>query len=106
MDSAKLNELVTEFPVKGNNQVHKVLYNPQSQRVSVNEQQYFAGVPQDIWSFTIGGYQVCEQWLEDRKGRKLTYDDIQHWQKIVVAIKETMGLTKEIDALIPGWHLP
>jgi len=37
--------------------------------------------------------------------RVLSYGDVQHWQRIVIAIKETMRLTKEIDALIPGWPL-
>lgn len=106
MDLANLNELTTEFPVRGSNEVGQVTYDPHMRRVSVNAEQHFDGVPQDVWSFTIGGYRVCEQWLEDRKRRKLTYDDVQHWQRIVVAITKTMRLIKEIDALIPGWPLP
>jgi len=106
MQSPKLSDFGTEFPVKGNNIVDNVAYTSDSQRVWINAQQYFGGVPQAIWEAFIGGYQVCEKWLKDRKGRKLTYDDVKHWQQIVVAIKETMRLTKEIDALIPGWPLP
>ncbi len=68
--------------------------------------QYFEGVPPEIWDFHIGGYQVCEKWLKDRKGRFLTSDDIDHYQKIVVAISETIRLMREIDALIPAWPLP
>jgi hypothetical protein len=63
-------------------------------------------VPDTIWSAVIGGYQVCEKWLKDRKGRQLAYDDIQHWQRIVLAVKETMRLRKEIDEKIPDWPLP
>jgi len=77
-----------------------------SGRVWINKTQYFEGVPHQIWEFRIGGYQVCEKWLKDRKGRQLAYDDIQHYQKIVVALKETQRLMAEIDALIPGWPLP
>jgi hypothetical protein len=50
--------------------------------------------------------QVCEKWLKDRKGRKLTIDDIAHYQKIVVALKETICLMTEIDETIEaygGW---
>ena len=65
--------------------------------------EYFEGIPPEVWNFHIGGYQVCEKWLKDRKGRKLTIDESQHYQKIVVAIKETIRLMAEIDALIPGW---
>lgn len=66
----------------------------------------FTGVPEEAWNFHIGGYQVCEKWLKDRKGRTLTKDDIAHYQKVVVAISETISIMKEIDALIEqhgGW---
>jgi hypothetical protein len=106
MQSPKLEELITEFPVKGNNIVEKAAYTPENNRVWINAQQYFGGVPQAIWEALVGGYQVCAQWLSDRKGRTLTYDDVQHWQRIVVAIQEIKRLNKEIDTLIPGWPLP
>jgi hypothetical protein len=63
-------------------------------------------VPEDVWNFHIGGYQVCEKWLKDRKGRTLSKDDIAHYQKIVVALAETIRLMKEIDEVIEqhgGW---
>ena len=59
-----------------------------------------------MWSFHIGGYQVCEKWLKDRKGRTLSKDDIAHYQKIVVALSETIRLMAEIDYVIDqhgGW---
>jgi hypothetical protein len=66
----------------------------------------FRGVPEEIWNFHVGGYQVCEKWLKDRKGRILSIDDISHYQKIVVAINETIRIMKEIDEVIDrygGW---
>jgi predicted helicase len=66
----------------------------------------FRGVPEAVWNFHIGGYQVCEKWLKDRKGRRLSKDDIAHYQKIVVALAETIRLMKEIDEVIErhgGW---
>ena len=74
-------------------------------RVFINKIQYFGDVPEAVWEFHIGGYQVCEKWLKDRKGRKLSYDDIQHYQKIVVALNETIRLMSEIDNLIPSWPI-
>jgi predicted helicase len=106
MQSSSLDKVITEFPVKGDNVIEKAAYTPVNRRVWINAQQYFGGVPPNIWESLIGGYQPCQQWLSDRKGHKLTYDDMQHWQRIVVAIQETMRLTKEIDTLIPGWLLP
>lgn len=66
-------------------------------RVYINESQYFGNVPQSAWNFYIGGYQPAQKWLKDRKGRKLEYDDILHYQKIIVALTETGRLMKEID---------
>ncbi len=63
-------------------------------------------MPEAVWNFHIGGYQVCEKWLKDRKGRTLSKDDIAHYQKIVVALAETIRLMKEIDEVIEehgGW---
>jgi uncharacterized protein len=66
----------------------------------------FRGVPEAVWNFHIGGYQVCEKWLKDRKGRTLSDDDIAHYQKIVVALAQTIRLMQEIDEVIEqhgGW---
>ena len=66
----------------------------------------FKGVREDVWNFHIGGYQVCEKWLKDRKGRTLSKDDIAHYQKIVVSLSETIRLMKKIDQVIEqhgGW---
>ena len=106
LQSQKSDNFTTEFPVKGDNVVEKAVYTPKNHRVWINAQQYFGGVPETTWESLTGGYQVCEQWLSDRKGRKLNYDDVEHWQRIVVAIRETVRLTDAIDALIPGWPLP
>jgi len=106
MESPKLNDLITEFPEKGTDVVEKAQYTDKDKRVWINPTQYFGGVPAAVWNFHIGGYQVCEKWLKDRKGRTLTYEDIQHYQKIVVALNETIRLMAEIDQVIEtqgGW---
>ena len=108
MESPKLNDLITEFPEKGTDAVEKVQYTDKDKRVWINPIQYFGGVPAAVWNFHIGGYQVCEKWLKDRKGRTLTYEDIQHYQKIVVALNETIRLMAEIDQVIEtqgGWSV-
>jgi len=66
----------------------------------------FKGVPEAVWEFHIGGYQVCEKWLKDRKGRTLSKGDIDHYNKIVVALSDTIRLMKKIDEVIDehgGW---
>ena len=72
-------------------------------RVYINDEQYFEGVKPEWFEFHIGGYQVLQKWLKDRKGRKLSNDDITHYQRVVVAIQETIRLMSEIDKAIPKW---
>ena len=68
-------------------------------KVWINDEQYFDNVPEVAWGFYIGGYQPAQKWLKDRKGRKLSFEDIQHYQKIIVALTQTDRLMKEIDKI-------
>jgi predicted helicase len=108
LESPRLEDFLTDWPVKGDNVVEKVQYTEKDSRVWINQTQYFGGVPKAVWEFHVGGYQVCHKWLKDRKGRKLTYDDTQHYQKVVVALSETVRLMAEIDEVIGehgGWPI-
>ncbi len=118
------------FEGEGNNEVEKVRYvegqgtgdgelgtrngnrdrnvaptNDKGGRVYINKKQYFDNIEPEVWEFHIGGYQVCHKWLKDRKGRTLSYDDIIHYQRIVLALRETITLMAEIDEIIPGWPM-
>lgn len=66
----------------------------------------FQGVPEGVWDFRIGGYQVCHKWLKDRQGCILSDEDVTHYQKIVVALSETIRIMTQIDEVIEahsGW---
>jgi predicted helicase len=104
LDGHKVNQITTRYPVSGTDLVEKVEYK--GGKVSINKQQYFENVPEVTWGFHIGGYQVCDKWLKDRKGLTLSKDDIAHYHKIVVALSETIRLMAEIDKVIDahgGW---
>ncbi len=103
LKSPTVDEFITSYSVAGSNQVDKVSYA--KKRAWINATQYFGGVPEAVWEFKVGGYQVCDKWLKDRKGRALSMDDITHYQRVVVALKETIRLMKEIDAAIPAWPI-
>lgn len=87
--------------------VADVHYNEKDKRVYVNKGQYFEGVEKEVWEFMIGGYQVCEKWLKDRKKaeRALSTDDLKHYMKTVVAIRETIRIMGDIDKAIPSWPM-
>lgn len=95
LESLALERLITSWDIDGSNIVEKPEYK--EGRVYVNDEQYFEGVPEVAWNFYIGGYQPAQKWLKDRKGRELSYDDILHYQKMIVALTETDRLMKEID---------
>ncbi|MBM3536148.1 MAG: hypothetical protein FJX60_24330 [Alphaproteobacteria bacterium] len=106
LESPKLTKLITEFIGSRNPEVEKVSWSKNTVWLDKAQTVGFKGVREDVWNFNIGGYQVCEKWLKDRKGRTLSKDDIAHYQKIVVALAETIRLMKEIDEVIEqhgGW---
>lgn len=105
MTSPALDSFMTRFPEGGDSVVEKVRYSPADGRVYINNGQYFEGVPEEVWQFRVGGYQMLDKWLKDRKGRRLSSGDVRHYQRIVVALSETRRLMREIDETIPGWPL-
>ncbi len=105
MTSLSLDRFMTRFPEGGDNVVEKVRYDAANQRVHINNAQYFEGAPEETWGFRVGGYQVLDKWLKDRKGRSLSAADVRHYQRVVVALTETRRIMREIDETIPGWPL-
>ena len=91
------------YPIAGSNRVDKVSF--EDGRVSINAEQYFDGVPEAVWNYHIGGYQVAHKWLKDRKGRLLSFADLQHYQRVISALAETIQLQTDIDKAIPAWPL-
>jgi predicted helicase len=91
-------ENLAVYPMEGNNEIEKVFF--EDKKVWINSKQYFAKVPQEVWDYFIGGYQPAQKWLKDRKGRTLTFDEIEHYQKIINVLKMTIELQKRIDAVL------
>jgi len=99
MKSDRLAKPVAKFEGKGDNLVAKVAYDQSKKVVSVNPAQYFGPITKDIWDYQIGGYQVMAKWLKDRKGRRLSLDDIRHYCQIATALKETIATQNKIAAI-------
>jgi len=104
-----LPKLETRYPEAGDNTVDAVRYTEPTSgvrgRVWINQTQYFDNVPPEVWDYHIGGYQVCQKWLKDRKGRQLSYDDLTHYRGIVAALARTIELQAAIDDAIGEWPL-
>jgi predicted helicase len=95
LEDVEPKQRVADYGVSGNNVVDYIKYTDGN--VWINETQFFDGVPSEVWDFYIGGYQPAQKWLKDRKGRQLTHDDIEHYQKIVFVLQETIKLIGEVD---------
>jgi predicted helicase len=107
MTSPKLDNLITKF-VEGTGKRTVASGHPKYKdgAVHINTKgDKFTEVPEEVWNFYVGGYQPCQKWLKDRKGRTLSDEDILHYQKIVVALKETIELMTKIDEAIPGFPI-
>jgi predicted helicase len=103
MKESTLDDFITDFPKQGENIIEDVTYNAEKHRVWINSKQYFERISPEIWDFVIGGYQVSEFWLKERQGRKLVWNDIQHYQRIIVAIERISRIISEIDSLLTFW---
>lgn len=88
-----------KYPAAGDHRVARVRYDDAHPRVWINEAQCFEPVPPEVWAFRVGGYQVCEKWLSDRKGATLSYDERLTYQKMVTALDRTLALQQQIDAI-------
>lgn len=100
-----LNALRHKFEGAGTRKVEKVEYSEAAHRVKINADQWFENVPRAVWEFRVGGYQVAEKWLKDRKGRVLSFDEISHYARVLIALAETIRVMAEIDASIESWPL-
>lgn len=118
LESPTTEKYITQYPEDGDNVVVKPRFITFSEkeekpphpsgtppkegnlgRVYINETQYFANVPEVAWNFYIGGYQPAQKWLKDRKDRELGFEDILHYQKIIVALSKTDRIMKKIDKI-------
>ncbi len=97
LKSSTLNETEIGFPKSGSDTVEKVSYEEENQSVFINKEQYFKGVSKRVWEYRIGAYQVMQKYLKDRKKRKLSLDEINHYMKVAKAIKLTIELQEKID---------
>lgn len=94
MRNADTWKLEAQYNVHGTDLIEYLRY--EDDNVWINDNQYFSNVPLTAWNAYIGGYQPAQKWLKDRKGRKLTFDDIRHYLRIVYVLTATQSLMTEI----------
>ena len=100
LKSPALDPSVAKYQGSGNNdRIEKFTFKEDEQRIYINKDKYFEGIAPDVWNYHIGGYQVLNKYLKDRKGRIM--DDAPRYCRIVTALSNTMEIQKQIDEIYP-----
>ncbi len=100
LKSKELDPPVAKYQGIGDNdRIEKIVYKEDKQRIYINNVKYFEGIPPEAWNYHIGGYQVLNKYLKDRKGRIM--DDAPHYCRIVTALSKTIEIQKQIDEIYP-----
>jgi predicted helicase len=100
LKSPELNQPIAKY--QGDDKDYIIIkpnYNEDEQRVYINPTHYFEGISPEVWQYQIGGYQVLDKYLKDRKGRRM--DDPRHYIHIATALEKTIEIQAEIDAIYP-----
>ncbi len=97
LKSKELDPPIVKFQGESNEMIDKIRYDEKEKRVYINQNQYFEKVLKEVWHYQIGGYQVCDKWLKDRKRRRLSLNEIKHYCRIVKSIQKTIRVQKLID---------
>jgi predicted helicase len=68
-------------------------------KVYINNSQYFSNINKRLWGCKICGHQVLKKWLKDRKGRRLSDEEIDHYIRICHALQLSAAYCRAIDVL-------
>jgi predicted helicase len=99
LKSEVLNSSSSRFEGNNGESVKEINYDERQKKVYINKKQYFSNLDTEVWNYFIGGYQILHKWLRDRKGGFLSSEEINHYIKIIAALKETIKIQKKIDSL-------
>ena len=107
LESPELDPPACRFDGEGNAMVARTKaqgfrYDPAEQRMYVNRTQYFSPLSPEVHEYRIGGYQVCEKWLKDRKDRRLQLYDVRAYCRMATAIERTIKIQQQLDDLYPN----
>lgn len=107
LEADEVDALSARFHGRGNNRVGQkgtagLGYDPDREMIAINPDQYFAPVPEELWEYRIGGYQVLHKWLKDRANRTLTSDEIRIYCQVVTALARTVEIQMQLDEIYPG----
>ena len=74
--------------------------------IYLNQESFWSCVPEHVWHFTIGGFQVLKKWLSYREhgagppllGRSLTATEARGFTNLAQRLAAVVVLQSELDA--------
>jgi hypothetical protein len=100
LKSPALDPPIARYQGRGkNDRIEKISYKENEQRIYINKEKYFEGIAPEVWHYHIGGYQVLNKYLKDRKSRMM--DDAPRYCRIVTALSKTIIIQEKIDEIYP-----
>ena len=101
LESPLLEKAGFPFSGKGGEEVDRAVFaedaNGVRGRVFINAKRHFANVPLAAWEYCIGGYHPAQKWLKDRKGRTLSYDEQEHYRRMLAALARSAALVEKLE---------
>lgn len=83
-------------------QAAAALLGARSNDVFLNADAYWRNIPDHVWNFTIGGYQVIKKWLSYRErpllGRALTAGKVRYVRDVARRLAALCLVGPELDA--------
>ena len=83
-------------------QKNAAVFGEQTHDVWINAQTFWRNVPNSVWEFHIGGYQVLKKWLSYREekvlGRAITSDEVKHFTETTRRLAAVRSLGPALDA--------
>ncbi|MEW6201846.1 MAG: type ISP restriction/modification enzyme, partial [bacterium] len=99
LKTSEIDKTFAKFQGRGENKVEKIKRDDEQNRIYINSERYFDGIEKEIWEYQIGGYQVLDKWLKERKGKTLSLTDVKHYCNIASSLKKTLKIQKGIDSI-------
>ncbi|MCX6272752.1 MAG: N-6 DNA methylase [Bacteroidetes bacterium] len=97
LKSKALNNPIVKYKGLGEDLIEKPVFDEGRGIVFINATKYFEGISPEMWNYHIGGYQVLEKYLKDRKGRQM--NDPATYCRIATSIAATIQIQKKLDPL-------
>jgi hypothetical protein len=100
-------EIPPSPPSKGGNQTDEVPFlkgdlGGSTHDIYLNDIAYWKNIPDRVWNYTIGGYQVIKKWLSYREqkllGRSLKQEEVMEVTNIARRITAILLLEPELNA--------